>query len=252
MPKFFVEGKQIDEKQVKIQGEDVNHISNVLRLKKEDEIIIGNKEDGKSYQAKIIEQRKDYILCQIIKQIEETTEPQVQITIYQGLPKAEKMEYIIQKATEIGVKEMIPVSMKRSIVKLEGKDEKKKLERWQKIAEVAAKQSRRDKIPQIQNIQTINQVKEKISTYDLFLIAYEQEQENTLKQVLVNLKNKKMQENKIAVLIGPEGGIAEEEIEKLKENDKVEVITLGKRILRTETAPLVILSNILYELEMDK
>lgn len=251
MPKFFVEGKQVINDQIQIIGEDVNHISNVLRLKKEDEIIIGNKENGKSYQAKIMILNKDNIICEIIKQVEETTEPQVDITIYQGLPKAEKMEYIIQKATEIGAKQIVPVAMKRCIVKLNAKDEIKKRQRWQKIAEVAAKQSGRDKIPQIQEIKTIQELPLEIQQYHLFLIAYEQEKECTLKQVLTEIKKQKIQDCKIGVLIGPEGGIEEEEIQQLKENSNVKIITLGKRILRTETASLVLISNILYELEME-
>ena len=154
------------------------------------------------------------------------------------------MELIIQKTTEIGVKKIIPVAMERSIVKLNEKDGKKKIERWQKIAEVAAKQSKRDIIPKIENIIKISDLCSEIKAYELFIVAYENEEEITLKQVL--------QENrgirKIGVLIGPEGGIDEKEIEKLVQNG-AKTISLGKRILRTETAPITIASNVVYEFE---
>ena len=149
MQKFFVENSQIKNDIVEIIGNDVNHISNVLRLQKQDKIIICNKEENKSYQAIITEIEKEKVTCQIEKIIEETTESNVHITIFQGLPKADKMEYIIQKATEIGVNEIIPISMTRSIVKIKESEATKKIERWQKIAEVAAKQSKRDRIPTI-------------------------------------------------------------------------------------------------------
>lgn len=134
--------------------------------------------------------------------------------------------------------------MERSIVKLNEKDAKKKIERWQKIAEVAAKQSKRDIIPKIENVIKISDLCSEISQYDLFIVAYEDEEEIMLKQILKQNKKTK----KIGVLVGPEGGIDGKEIEKLVENG-AKIVSLGKRILRTETAPIVIASNIVYELE---
>lgn len=154
------------------------------------------------------------------------------------------MELIIQKTTEIGVKKIIPVAMERSIVKLNEKDAKKKIERWQKISEVAAKQSKRDIIPKIENIIKISDLCNKIKEYELFIVAYENEEEITLKQILQENKEIK----KIGVLVGPEGGIDEKEIEKLVQNG-AKTVSLGKRILRTETAPITIASNIVYEFE---
>ena len=154
------------------------------------------------------------------------------------------MELIIQKTTEIGVKKIIPVAMERSIVKLNEKDGKKKIERWQKIAEVAAKQSKRDIIPKIEDIIKISDLCSEIKAYELFIVAYENEEEITLKQVLQENRGTR----KIGVLIGPEGGIDEKEIEKLVQNG-AKTISLGKRILRTETAPITIASNIVYEFE---
>ena len=246
MYKFFVEDKQINENKVTIIGEDVNHIKNVLRLEVEEKICICNKETSISFLCKIIKVDNNFVICEILEEIEDTTESNTYIHIFQGLPKSDKFEFIIEKCTEIGVKEITPVIMKRSIVKLEEKDKVKKLNIWQKIAEVAAKQSKRDSILKVNNVINFQNIFENVKDYDILLIAYENEEENTLKEVLKKYKN---EENiKIAVIIGPEGGIDESEINICKDNKFIS-ITLGKRILRTETAPLVVSSNILYELE---
>ena len=254
MPKFFVENSQIKNELIEIQGEDVNHISNVLRLQKEDIITITDKDTSNSYNTYIVELNKEKVICKIIEKIEDTTESKVRVTIFQGLPKADKMELIIQKTTELGVNKIVPVSMKRCIVKLEGKDSIKKIERWRKIAEVASKQSGRDVIPNIENVENIKKVCENIKYFDLFLVAYENEKENSLKNELTNFKinlskeKEECVEYKIGILIGPEGGIDIEEINLLKEAG-AKTVSLGKRILRTETAPITMLSNIIYELE---
>lgn len=247
MYKFFVNSNQIEENIVKIIGEDVNHISNVLRLKKEDKIIVCIKEMSYSYEAKIIEISKEYIKCKLLKKNIENVESNVSVDIYQGLPKADKMEYIIQKATEIGVKNIYPVAMERCVVKLDYKSEIKKVDRWNKIAEVAAKQSKRDFIPKVENVINIENICQNASKYDIILIAYENEEGNTIKKELKNLDRNK--ELKIAVVIGPEGGITSKEVEKLTLAG-AKTVTLGKRILRTETASLVILSDIIYEFEL--
>ena len=246
MYKFFVNENQIEDNKIKIIGEDVNHIKNVLRLNYEEKIIICNKETSKSCLCKIVELNNELVICEIIEEIMDITETNCYIHILQGLPKSDKFEFIIEKCTEIGVKEITPVSMKRSIVKLDEKDKVKKLARWQKIAEVAAKQSKRDNILKVNNVINFQNIFEKVEDYDILLVAYEEEKENTLKNILNNFKDK---ENlKVAVIIGPEGGIDESEINLCKNNNFISV-TLGKRILRTETAPLVISSNIIYELE---
>ena len=246
MYKFFVEQNQIKEENAKIVGEDVNHIANVLRLKPSEKIIVCNKENNTSFEAEIKEITKESILCKVVSKITETTESNIKVDIYQGLPKADKMEFIIQKTTELGVRAIYPVAMERSIVKFDSKTEAKKIMRWQKIAEMAAKQSKRDIIPVIENVINIENVCKNAKKYDRILIAYENEENNTLKSELKSLKIKK--DLSIAVIIGPEGGIAESEWQKLK-NEGAQSITLGKRILRTETAPIVVLSNIFYELE---
>lgn len=247
MYKFFVEDEQINDEIIKIIGQDVNHIKNVLRLEVGKNICICNKKTSNNFICEILEFNSSEVVCKVLERLLETTEAKTHIHIFQGLPKADKMEYIIEKCTEIGVKEITPVIMKRTIVKLEEKDKIKKLERWNKIAEVASKQSKRDKILKVNNIINFKQIFENLSDYDILLVAYENENKNTLKNVLNTLKNNKAN-LKIAVLIGPEGGIDETEISSL-ELEGFKTVTLGKRILRTETAPLVIASNILYELE---
>lgn len=244
MPKFFVKKEQINNNLINIIGKDVNHISKVLRAKVDDEIYVGNQDDANTYLCKIKEFKVDSIKCEIIEMINETVESNVDIHILQGLPKADKMELIIQKATEIGVKQITPVEMERCIVKLDEKDKVKKLIRWQTISEVAAKQSGRDLIPKINEITKLKNLK--LDEYDLVIVAYENEKDNKLKEELIKIKN--IENPKIAVIIGPEGGIDIKEVEKLKESG-AKVITLGNRILRTETVALVISSMIMYELE---
>lgn len=246
MYRFYVSKEQIAADKIYIEGTDVNHIKNVLRLKIDDCIQVCNSDTGNNYKAQIVSVEKSNIKCSIIEKLNSTVESNVYIHILQGLPKADKMELIIQKCTELGVQEITPVNMERSIVKLNPKDETKKIQRWQKIAEVAAKQSGRDKITQINNIVKFKDIFNVLKDYDTFLVAYEKEKENTLKKELIKLKE--VTSPKIAVLIGPEGGIDDEEIKVLKMNN-TKIITLGKRILRTETAPLAISSIIQYELE---
>ena len=247
MSKFFVESHQINDNKIKIIGEDVNHIKNVLRLTINNEIKICNKDTSQNYICIIQEIDRDYIICEIIHNVHETVESNIDITIYQGIPKSDKMDLIIQKATELGANRFVPVSMKRCIVKISPKDESKKLDRWQKIAEVAAKQSGRDIVPKIESIISIEEIGSKIKDYDLFFVAYELEKDIMLKQVLKEFKNK-ASSLKIGFLIGPEGGLDESEVNYLK-NNNAKIVSLGKRILRTETVALSVTSIIMYELE---
>ena len=246
MQKFFVEENQIQHNKIYIEGQDVKHIISVLRMQIGDKIQICDKSTMENYIVQIEEIQKEQIATEIIEKLQTSIESNVEIHLYQGLPKADKMELIIQKTIELGVHLITPVDMVRCVVKLDEKDAKKKIERWQKIAEGAAKQSKRDIIPKIENKIKIKEVIYKIKEYDIFIVAYEEEINNTRKQVLKQIKNK--DNYKIGILIGPEGGIDSKEIENLKENGAV-IVTLGKRILRTETAPIAMVSNILYELE---
>lgn len=247
MRKFFVKEEQIKEDIIEIIGDDVNHIRNVLRLECGENILLCDMDKSTNYISKIKNIEKEKIICSIQSIAENEAEGNVEITIFQGLPKADKMELIIQKGTELGVKEFTPVNFERCIVKLKGKDEEKKLDRWQKIAEMAAKQSGRDIVPKINNIESIKNICKLIENYDIVLVAYENEKNNSLKQELIKLKNMK-NKIKIGVVIGPEGGIAENEINEFKEAG-AKIITLGNRILRTETVCLMCTSIIMYELE---
>lgn len=247
MRKFFVKEEQINDEVIEIIGDDVNHIKNVLRLEGGEIILLCDMDNSINYVSEISKIEKDKIICKIQNKIENQAEGNVELTIFQGLPKADKMELIIQKGTELGVKEFVPVNFERCIVKLKGKDEEKKIDRWQKIAEMAAKQSGRDLIPKITNIESIKNICNLIPNYDIVLVAYENEKENSLKQELLKLKN--IKENiKIGVVIGPEGGISENEINLFKQVGG-KIITLGNRILRTETVCLMCASIIMYELE---
>ena len=247
MPKFFVKTKQIENNKITIIGTDVNHIKNVLRLKENDELEICNSEKQENYLCNISIIQEDKIECAIKEKIKETTEPNIKVTIFQGLPKSDKMEFIIQKSVELGANDITPVEMSRCVVKLNEKDKSKKIERWQKISEVAAKQCQRDIIPKINPIITIKDICKISNNYDAIILAYEKENENSIKQELNKIKQQNFKN--IGIIIGPEGGLEEKEVELLKQNG-AKVITLGKRILRTETVALNVLSNIIYELEL--
>ena len=247
MSKFFVKSDKINNNEILIDTEDVNHIKNVLRKKVEDEILICDYEKNINYYCRIKEFLKKEIICEIISTEKSKSESNVKIDIFQGIPKSDKMELIIQKGTELGVNSFIPVSFKRCVVKISETDINKKIIRWQKIAEVAAKQSGRDMIPLIKKIENVKNICKLFENYDIVLVAYENEKKNSLKNVLKSL-NSKDKEMKIAVIIGPEGGIDESEIEDFEKNG-AEIVTLGKRILRTETVCLAVTAIINYELE---
>ena len=245
MSKFFVNENQINGKVINILDDDVNHIKNVLRLKLNDEIKVCSIDTSKNYLCKIIEFDKKYVECEILEELEAVAESNIELDIYQGLPKSDKMELIIQKGTELGVHSFTPVVFKRSIVKLDDKDKIKKQIRWQKISEVAAKQSGRDIVPKIYEVKNIKEIRELFKDYDLVLVAYENEENNLLKHELRKLTKEDL---KIAVIIGPEGGIEESEVEEMK-NAGAKIVSLGRRILRTETVALVMAAIINYELE---
>lgn len=252
MYKFFVPENQIEGNQVYITGTDVKHISKVLRLKINDKILVSEKNSAKTYIVNITDFSENTVTGNIIDEKEELVESNVNIDLYQGLPKADKMEYIIQKTTELGVKKVIPVEMERSVVKLDQKAAQKKIDRWNKIAEVAAKQSKRDIIPEVSHIIKIKDICKNIQEYDIILLAYENENKKTIKDELQKFKkeiNKQTYIN-IGIIIGPEGGFSEDEVQYLIDNTNSVCVSLGKRILRTETAALVIISDIIYEFEL--
>lgn len=244
MPKFFIKSENLKEnEEIWITGNDVNHIKNVLRKKTDDLLNVCNSDTSQNYEVKILKLFDDKIICKIISNKISNSESELNLTIYQGLPKADKMELIIQKCTELGVKEIVPTIMKRSVVKLKEKDKENKINRWQKIAEVAAKQSGRDFIPKINNIINFNQID--YQKYDRVLVLYENENKLSIKQVINELKTEKILN--LAIVIGPEGGFDEKEIQDLSQPN-ISIVTLGKRILRTETVALVVSGILMYEL----
>ncbi len=244
MPKFFVEKNQINNDMINIIGKDVKHIQRVLRYDIGDELTLCDGE-GMDYQCKIIKFLDDKIITQIIDENKAYTEPNVKITIYQGLPKSDKMEYIIQKSVELGVDTIIPVAMKTSVVKIDdSKKEEKKVERWNKIAESAAKQSGRGAVPKVEGVMNFSQAIEHCKDSELKILLYEKEKKLTIHEIF-DISNKY---KSICVFIGPEGGITEDEIEKAK-NANIRIVSLGDRILRTETVSTVILSILMYCME---
>ena len=247
MPRFFVKNEQIKGTTIEIQGEDVKHIKNVLRKQIGENVEICDQDTEKSYICEIEKIGNESILTNIIKELQ-SYDDNIKVDIYQGLPKADKMELIIQKSVELGVNAIIPVAMKRCVVKIDSKDESKKITRWQKIAESAAKQSGRNAIPEIKNIVNVEKIIQLIKEYDCVIVAYENEKNNTIKRELLKIKENIHDKVKIAVVIGPEGGLEEMDVEMLKQNG-AKIVTLGHRILRTETVALNVLSVIMYELE---
>lgn len=247
MYQFFVEPSQINinDKSVIIYGSDVNHIKNVLRMKQGEEISVSNGLDGKEYRCGIVALEQDRVLCELRFIKEDGVELPAKVYLFQGLPKADKMELIIQKAVELGVYRIIPVVAKRCVVKLDEKKAAAKIMRWQGIAEAAAKQSKRAVIPQVTEVHSFDRAVKMASDMDIRLIPYElAEGMEKTREKIDGLKPGQS----IAVFIGPEGGFEEAEIENACRNG-IEPVTLGKRILRTETAGMTVLSWIVYQLE---
>lgn len=243
MPKFFVTPQQINENTIEIQGEDVKHISSVLRYAVGDKITICDGR-GMDYWCIISTIEKDQIMVEILSQKKSNTEPQTKITLIQALPKKDKMDWIIQKSVELGVNSIIPFESERTIVKIKSDKKEKRLQRWNKIAEAAAKQSGRGLIPEVQPVHSFDQIVEQVHQYDRVIICYENEENNTI----YSLKKKIQIGMKIGIVIGSEGGFTEEEIIKGTDHHMIS-ISVGKRILRTETAGIAVLSMILYELQ---
>ncbi|MCI8542029.1 MAG: 16S rRNA (uracil(1498)-N(3))-methyltransferase [Lachnospiraceae bacterium] len=247
MYQFFVDPAQIyvSDKRVIITGEDVNHIKNVLRMRAGEEISVSNGLDGREYRCGILSLGEEEILCELRFMKEDRVELPSQVYLFQGLPKADKMELIIQKAVELGVRQVIPVAASRCVVKLDDKKAAAKRARWQGIARAAAKQSKRAIIPEVTEVSSFSNAVREASMMDVALIPYElAEDMSRTKEIMENLKPG----TSVAVFIGPEGGFSEGEISLAAENG-IRPITLGKRILRTETAGLAVLSWIMYQLE---
>lgn len=246
MHHFFVESSQIQKNTITIEGPDLNHMKNVLRIKPGEKVEIS---DGSSirYICELDEYEQDQAKLRICDTEEDDVELPSRIYLFQGLPKADKMELIIQKAVELGAYEVIPVVTKRAVVKLDEKKAAKKIARWSAIAEGAAKQSGRNRIPQIHDVMTFAEALKFAQEMDVRLIPYEKaEGMSTMKSAVDQVRPGQS----IGVFIGPEGGFEEAEIERAMD-EKIIPVSLGKRILRTETAGLTILSILMYHLECE-
>ncbi|RKD34743.1 16S rRNA (uracil(1498)-N(3))-methyltransferase [Thermohalobacter berrensis] len=243
MNRFFVNKDNIKEGRVIIEGEDVKHIRNVLRLNEGDLITVCDCQKN-DYLVEITDIKKNYVQCNILEKSKSKGEPNLEVVLYQGIPKSSKMDLIIQKATELGISQIVPVEMKRSVVKLKNeKKEQKKLNRWRRIAKEAAKQCRRGIIPAVSEIVSFNEMLKSLEKEEFILVPYENEDKVGLKDILAKNKGK----HKVNIIIGPEGGFEEEEIDNINKLNW-HVVSLGPRILRTETAGFTVLSIVMYEL----
>lgn len=242
MPRFFVDKSDIHDNSVTISGEDAKHIIRVLRMREGDGLTLCDGV-GCDYEAVIASVDKASLEAKILSVEKTASESDIEVALFQGLPKSGKMEYIIQKCTELGIKQIIPSITERCVVKLNSDaDKQKKAQRYQSIALAAAKQSGRGIVPHVEPAIGIDEAIERMSTYDLCFVPYEGESTVSLKDALRGAEGV----HRIAFLIGPEGGIADEELEKIKQKG-IATVTLGKHILRTETAGAAVLAMINYE-----
>ena len=238
MANFYIEKTAIEGNTAVISGEEAQHISRVLRMKKGDSVTLCDGE-GTFYEAVLESFDEKCVTAKVLSSRDAETEPDVKITVFQGVPKNPKLETIVQKLTEIGAVRIVPVDTVRAVAKL---DKKNKVERLQRIAREAAKQSKRGIVPTVSEPLSFKKAVEEAAKADLAIIPYEEEREVSLRKALQGKTPKTL-----SIMIGPEGGFEKEEIQAAKEKGVVSV-TLGKRILRTETAPLVVASAVLYEL----
>lgn len=247
MFQFFVDKSQIIEETglAYITGADVNHICHVLRMKAGEQFYVTDGESQGKYLCALKEATEEQVICEILRNVTESSEFPCEIVLYQGLPKADKMELIIQKAVELGASRIVPVAMKRSVVKLDAKKAEAKISRWQGIAEAAAKQSKRDVIPKIDKLMTLKEALKEASELEVSLMPYENaEGMEATRRLLGGIRPGQ----RVAVFIGPEGGFDDSEVEAALSMG-TKPVTLGRRILRTETAGLAVLSMLVYVLE---
>ena len=239
MHRFFVESGCITQGTVVITGDDVKHISKVLRLRTGDEITVCDS-CGSDYVCAIEDISQTQVEAKILSTSPNRAESPLHITVYQGLPKSDKMDYIVQKCVELGAVSIVPVATARAVVKLH--DEEKKRTRWQKIALEAAKQCGRGIIPTVGNVTDLRKVIDSLEPDALNILPYENEDHRRLRQAMSGYSG-----DKVNIIIGPEGGFDPAEI-FAAESKGIHIVTLGPRILRTETAPIAAISAIMYEL----
>ena len=244
MHRFFAEPGQIGEKEIVITGADVNHIRNVLRMRADEEVLIADGQ-GAEYRCKLTELGENEVRAQILWKLDGNAELASAVTLFQGLPKSDKMDLIVQKCVELGVNRIVPVSTKRAVVKLDAKKEETRLKRWNTISESAAKQSGRGVIPEISGVMSFEKALEEAKKLDVLLIPYERaEHMAETRRVMGEIRPGQS----VGIFIGPEGGFEESEVEEAVAAG-ARAITLGRRILRTETAGLAVMAMLGYLLE---
>lgn len=231
---------------IRISGEDWNHIRNVLRLKCGESIAVSNGTD-REYICEIMEFTDREVVTRIIDVMGSNAELPAEITLYQGFPKGDKLEFIIQKAVELGAVRIVPVLTRRSVVRLDEKKAVRKVERYNAIALSAAKQSKRGRIPVVEPVMSFTDALEDAKKLDMNLIPYEEAEGMEHSRSVIHQAQGK---RSIGIFIGPEGGFEEEEVEAAKTIGAA-CITLGHRILRTETAGMTMLSILMFELDTD-
>lgn len=244
MHHFFVTPDQVEETTIYVDGPDVNHMKNVLRIKNGEQLEISDGNNLK-YVCSVRAYEEDRAILDIIEKKEADTELASEIYLFQGLPKSDKMDLIVQKAVELGASYVVPVATKRAVVKLDEKKAAKKVDRWNSIAESAAKQAGRSKIPQVTGVMSFREALKKSQELGVTLIPYELAEGMDVARKTIREIPKGQS---IGIFIGPEGGFDHEEIDQAVECG-AKVISLGKRILRTETAGLAVLSILMFELE---
>lgn len=244
MYQFFVEDSQVGKDFITITGADVNHIKNVLRMKPGEDVRISS-EGGHDYACRVLEVTDTFVQLTILDDQIESTELANPVFLFQALPKGDRMEYVVQKAVELGVHEIIPVAMKYCVVKLDEKKAQAKVRRWQAIAQSAAKQAKRSRVPVVRPVMDFASAALYAMECDCRLVPYENE---CGMQAAAKALGSIRRGESISVMIGPEGGFAPEEIEALR--DKMQVISLGRRILRTDTAAAVMLAALMLRIEM--
>lgn len=244
MHRFFADPSQIKEKEILLTGTDVNHIRNVLRMRTGEEILVSNGQ-GTDYHCRLESIDDASVTASIMWRLDGNAELPISITLFQGLPKGDKLEFIIQKCVELGAARIVPVSTRRTIVKLDAKKEQAKKKRWMGISESAAKQSGRGIVPEVTRVMDFSEALKEAKSMDVCLIPYELAKgiEHT-REVCTSIKPGQS----VGIFIGPEGGFEEEEVSQAIEAGAVP-LTLGKRILRTETAGMALISVLAYLLE---
>lgn len=244
MHRFMVESRHIQNGRITLEGEDLKHLRQVLRLEAGDIIRVFDG-SGMEYESKLLSVDKNQAIAEITSEFQSETEPKTRVTLFQGLPKGEKMELIIQKTVELGIYRIVPVITQRSVVQLDSKDRAKKAERWSKIAREAAKQCGRAFVPEVFAPVDFKDAMEQSGRFGLAVMLYENEQKKCLKELLKCYTINKIGD--IALFIGPEGGFSDQEVEFCIHSG-YNIAGLGKRILRTETAAISVVSVIMYEM----